>query len=212
MSRSQPRRPARVEVLERALALFDERTAVVATTGKTGRELFALEDRPQHFYVVGAMGCASAVGLGLALGSSRTTVVLDGDGAALMKLGNMATIGAQHPANLVHVLLDNGVYDSTGAQRTVSDLVAFPDLAIACGYRCATSCHTLFDFEAALAAALEEPGPHLVHVRIRAGSMEPLGRPDLHPGQVARRFRRFVSGADGGSTAKLAPAGIEVAA
>ena len=90
------------------------RPAVVATTGKCGRELFTLADRPQHLYQVGSMGCASAMGLGVALHTPRPVVVLDGDGAALMKLGNLATIGSRAPANLVHIVLDNGVHDSTG--------------------------------------------------------------------------------------------------
>ena len=62
------------------------------------------------------MGGASAMGLGVALHTARPVVVLDGDGAALMKLGNLATIGSRAPANLVHVVLDNGVHDSTGGQ------------------------------------------------------------------------------------------------
>ncbi len=94
--------------------------AVIATTGKSGRELFTLADRDQHLYCVGSMGGASAIGLGVALHADRPVVVLDGDGAALMKLGNLATIGAAAPARYVHVLLDNGVHDSTGGQATVA--------------------------------------------------------------------------------------------
>ncbi|HEV3002390.1 MAG TPA: phosphonopyruvate decarboxylase [Solirubrobacteraceae bacterium] len=183
----------RAEALERVLATVGDEAAIVATTGKTGRELFTLADRPQHFYQVGAMGCASAVGLGLALTTPRRVVVLDGDGAALMKLGNMATIGANAPPNLVHVLLDNGVHDSTGGQRTVSSAISFTEVAIACGYRRALSCDRGEDFEAALRAALEEAGPQLLHVRIRPGSMPRLGRPTVHPSEVARRFRAFAS-------------------
>ena len=66
------------------------------------------------------MGCAGAMGLGVALNIGRPVVVLDGDGAALMKLGALATIGAQGPENLIHLVLDNGVHDSTGGQATVS--------------------------------------------------------------------------------------------
>ena len=91
----------------------DEDTAVIATTGKAGRELFTLADRPQHLYQVGSMGCASGMGLGVALNTPRPVVVVDGDGAALMKLGTLATIGAYAPPNLVHVLLDNA--DATRA-------------------------------------------------------------------------------------------------
>jgi phosphonopyruvate decarboxylase len=187
----RPQKPAgtRAAVLERLLEILPDEAAIVATTGKTGRELFTLADRPQHFYLVGAMGAASAVGLGVALGLANPVVVLDGDGAALMKLGNMATIGAQRPANLVHVLLDNGVHDSTGAQRTNAGAVDFVDIAIACGYRSATSCPSLADLAHAVAAALSTAGPHLIRVPIARGSLANLGRPTVSPYEVARRFR-----------------------
>jgi len=148
--------------LQRLLGAVDDEVAVVATTGKTGRELFTLSDRAQHFYLVGAMGCAGALGLGLALGSRRPVVVIDGDGAALMKLGNMATIGAKAPANLIHVILDNGRHDSTGGQRTVSAHVSFPEVALACGYRRAVGCRSLDDLGWAVSTALEGGGPHLI--------------------------------------------------
>jgi phosphonopyruvate decarboxylase len=190
-------RVARAPALERLLETVGDEVAIVATTGKTSRELFTLADRPQHFYCCGAMGCASAIGLGVALGTPRRVVVVDGDGAALMKLGNLASVGVHAPPNLVHVVLDNGVHDSTGGQATVSDRMSLPEVARACGYRRVTSCTELGDLGEALRTALTTPGPHLVHVRIRPGSMNALGRPTVSPSDVAERFRRFVAGADG---------------
>src|SRR5262245_2410560 len=178
-------RPSRIAVLERMLAIVPETAAIVATTGKTGRELFTLADREQHLYLVGSMGCASAVGLGVALNSSRRVVVLDGDGAALMKLGNLATIGSAAPANLVHVVLDNEAYDSTGGQSTTSRHLSFAAIAAACGYRSAVACDALDGFAAAMSAAIASDGPHLVHLKIAAGSLAKLGRPTLGPEQVA---------------------------
>jgi phosphonopyruvate decarboxylase len=186
-------RPARVAVLERVLALTPATAAIVATTGKCGRELFTLADRPQHLYQVGSMGCASAMGLGVALNTRRPVVVLDGDGAALMKLGTLATIGARRPANLVHVVLDNGVHDSTGGQATVSASVEFADVAVACGYAAGWACDDLAGFELAFRAALDGSGPHLVNVRIAPGSLAHLGRPTIAPADVARRFRAFLA-------------------
>jgi len=126
-------RPARVKVIERLLARISDETVIIATTGKTGRELFTVGDRAQYLYQVGSMGCAAGMGLGVALKVARPVVVLDGDGAALMKLGTLATIGAYAPKNLVHILLDNGVHDSTGGQPTVSPFVDFAAVAVACG-------------------------------------------------------------------------------
>jgi phosphonopyruvate decarboxylase len=185
--------PARAAVLERLLSLIDGQAAVVATTGKCGRELFTLDDREQHLYQVGSMGGAAGMGLGLALSTPRPVVVLDGDGAALMKLGTLATIGAYRPPNVIHILLDNGVHDSTGGQATVSPLVDFPGVALACGYPNAAGCDSLDGFEKAFKAASRSGGPSFVHVRIAPGSMAKLGRPTVPPHEVARRFKAFVT-------------------
>jgi phosphonopyruvate decarboxylase len=186
-------RPSRAAVLERFLALTDAETAVIATTGKAGRELFTLNDREQHLYQVGSMGGASGMALGVALNTDKRVVVLDGDGAALMKLGTFATIGAQQPGNLVHILLDNGVHDSTGGQATVSPSVDFAAIAVACGYGYAASCDDLAGFEQALRQANTARRPALIHIRIAPGSMNKLGRPTVTPEAVARRFKAFLA-------------------
>jgi phosphonopyruvate decarboxylase len=188
-------RPARAEALARVLEILPREAAVIATTGKCGRELFTIADRPQHLYQVGSMGCASAMGLGVALNVARPVVVLDGDGAALMKLGSLATIGAEGPANLVHVVLDNGVHDSTGGQATVAQSVDFARVALACGYQYAATCDELDGLSRALEESLAGRGPGLVHLRIRPGSMAELGRPTVKPADVARRFMAFLGGA-----------------
>ena len=186
-------RPTRATALEAFLGGVDPEAAVIATTGKCGRELFTLADREQHLYQVGSMGGASGMGLGLALNTPRPVVVLDGDGAALMKLGAFATIGAYRPANLTHILLDNGVHDSTGGQATVSAGVDFAAIALACGYRYAAACDNLQGFGAALEAAYTLDGPRLIHLRIAPGSMDKLGRPTVSPAEVAQRFKAFVT-------------------
>ncbi len=185
-------RPTRIALLERLLATIPDAAAVIATTGKAGRELFTLADRPQHLYQVGSMGCASGMALGTALNTTRPVIVLDGDGAALMKLGTMATIGANRPPNLVHVLLDNGVHDSTGGQATVSPVVDFAAVALACGYRAAHIVDDAPGFDAALTTARAEAGPTLIHAHISPGSLAKLGRPTIAPHEVAQRFRAFL--------------------
>jgi phosphonopyruvate decarboxylase len=193
--------PARIAALERFLAVAPERASVIATTGKCGRELFTLCDRPQHLYQVGSMGCASAMALGVALNSKSPVVVLDGDGSALMKLGNMATIGAYAPENLIHVILDNNAHDSTGGQPTSSKTVDFARAAQSCGYRSASKTDNLRGFEAAVTAAFKTPGPTLIHLQIQVGSLAPLARPSIAPHEVAQRFRKFLM--DGHSSDQL---------
>jgi len=186
--------PTRASTLERFLCQVPDSAAVIATTGKCGRELFTLDDRDQHLYQVGSMGGASAMGLGLALNTSRKVVVLDGDGAALMKLGNLATIGRYAPENLIHVVLDNGIHDSTGGQPTVAPNVDFASVAVAAGYPRSFRTDSAGGFEQAFATTLSEPGPHFIHQKIAPGSMKGLGRPTVKPFEVARRFKQFVTG------------------
>lgn len=187
-------RHTRWAALESLLKTIPDAAAVIATTGKCGRELFTLADRPQHLYQVGSMGCAAGMGLGVALCADRPVVVVDGDGAALMKLGTLATVGAYAPKNLIHIVLDNAVHDSTGGQPTVSASVDFADVALACGYATGYSCGDADEFATQVAAALSKPGPHLIHMRIAPGSRENLGRPTVKPPEVARRFKAFLAG------------------
>ncbi len=200
--------PSRAAVLERFLTLVDPAAAVIATTGKCGRELFTLADRPQHLYQVGSMGGASGMGLGVALNVSRPVVVLDGDGAALMKLGSFATIGVYAPAGLIHIVLDNGVHDSTGGQPTVSNSVDFAGVALACGYRHAVACATLDQFASAYRLAAAGPKPALIHARIASGSMSKLGRPTIAPADVARRFKAFLAQPAASAAVPRAAAGV----
>lgn len=187
-------RPTRYQALECHIAHVPDTAGVIASTGKSGRELFTLDDRDQHLYQVGSMGCASGMALGVALNTDRKVFALDGDGAVLMKMGALATVGAYQPNNLVHVVLDNGVHDSTGGQSTVSASVEFAEIAISSGYATAAKCDSVGGLEKAYTAVLASDGPHLIHMRIQPGSLKELGRPTVKPPEVARRFKAFLAG------------------
>jgi phosphonopyruvate decarboxylase len=179
------------EALRAVGAGLDERDVVLATTGFTGRALYAVGDRPSQLYMVGSMGCASSMGLGLALARpERRIVVLDGDGAMLMHLGAAAIVGHEGPENLLHVLLDNGVHDSTGAQATVSPAVDLATVATACGYAGARRVASAGELTAAVAAG--DPGPRLVHVRTAPRANRKLPRPTQTPPEVARRLQEWL--------------------
>lgn len=186
--------PAELPSRSAVLRVVQQRTrptdAVIATTGYTGRALYALEDRPNQLYLVGSMGCASSLGLGLALSEpQRRVIVIDGDGAALMRLGALATIGYERPANLIHLLLDNEVHESTGGQSTVSHSVDLAAVAQSCGYPRVVRTASLDE----VAAVLEQGAEQLtfVHVKIRPGEVKNLPRPTMKPWQVADRFRAW---------------------
>jgi phosphonopyruvate decarboxylase len=184
-------RPTRTSALRAVQELASKDTLLVATTGKTGRELFELEDRPNQFYMVGSMGCALPLGLGLALSSRNHKVwVLDGDGALLMRTGSMATVGYYRPSNLIHILLDNEVHDSTGGQRTVSGNVSFGTVAKGFGYGRVFTTDDLIQFRAYLQDLTQ--GPTFIHLKIKKGSPHELGRPGIPPFEVARRFQRHL--------------------
>jgi phosphonopyruvate decarboxylase len=190
-------RMSRTEALQAVLESLAGTEAILATTGKTGRELFTIADRPNHLYVVGGMGTASAIGFGLAQALPRQpVVVIDGDGAALMKLGSLTTIGYYQPANMLHIILDNECHDSTGGQRTVSSVVRFAEIAAAANYRRAVTADAPAEVRAFVKELRGQPGPSLLHIKIRPGAPKALGRPTLKPHEVKERFMKFLAEAN----------------
>ncbi|WP_035882716.1 phosphonopyruvate decarboxylase [Cupriavidus metallidurans] len=192
--------PSRQEALQRVIAHTPvDSTVVLASTGFCGRELYALDDRPNQLYMVGSMGCLTPFALGLAMARPDLKVVaVDGDGAALMRMGVFATLGAYGPANLTHVLLDNNAHDSTGGQATVSHNVSFAGVAAACGYASAIEGDNLDMLDRVLAsAATATSGPNFVCLQTRAGTPDGLPRPSVTPVEVKTRLGRQI-GADQG--------------
>ncbi len=164
---------------------------LLATTGYTGRALFALGDRANQLYMVGSMGCVSSMGLGLALAQpNRRVVVLDGDGAALMRLGAMAAVGHERPPNLLHILLENAVHDSTGSQATVAPTVDFATLARACGYPVSARIGALTELGDLIRQ--DHRALTFAHVRTLPREDRKLPRPHISPDRVAARLRAWM--------------------
>jgi phosphonopyruvate decarboxylase len=187
---SEPELTRRQVLGEVIAATPEDESVVIGTTGFTGRELFAIEDRPNQFYMVGSMGCASSLGLGLSLAlPDRRVLVADGDGAALMRMGNIATAGAYGAANFSHLLLDNGVHESTGGQSTVSAGISFAGIARACGYREAASGTDRNALNRFLDSA---KGPSMLHLKIRSGVPDGLPRPNVKPRVVKSRLMQHL--------------------
>jgi phosphonopyruvate decarboxylase len=183
---------SRADMLTAVQSATSERDLVIATTGYTGRQLYALRDCVNQLYIVGAMGCASSVGLGLALQRpDLRVIVIDGDGAALMRLGALAAIGYEHPDNLLHVLLDNGMHESTGGQATVSRSVDLAAIAAACGY---PRTSVIFDpTELCEIIAAQTRLLTFVRAMIKPGITEQLPRPNSSPAEITKRFRAHIA-------------------
>ncbi len=177
-----------------ALRLLDGRLGgalVVCCNGYPSRELYALRDRPENFYMIGSMGLAGPIALGVALARpERRVVVLDGDGNVLMALGAMANVGAAAPPNLVHVILDNGAYASTGSQRTISRQVPLEEVARACGYARVRRVREAGSLERAWTETAD--GPACLVVEVEPSDGAGLPRVAIDPPALARRFAEAV--------------------
>jgi len=188
-----PARETRRQMLLAIQAATSPDDVVIASTGYNGRELYACEDRSNQLYMVGSMGCASSLGLGLAISQpGRRVIIVDGDGAALMRLGALSTLGHERPPNLVHVLLDNGQHESTGGQATVSPSIDFPSVAAAAGYPRVRSLATGDALRSEL--NLRPDVLSFVHVPTVPGVPEGLPRPKISPAEVAIRLQKFLAG------------------
>lgn len=191
--RPSPYPLSRFEAIQTIVQSLSGQEAIVSTTGKISRELYNCRDREGNFYMVGSMGCASAVGLGLALARpERPVLVLDGDGACLMKMGNLATIGHYQPRNLIHVVLDNEAYDSTGGQATTSSTTLLAEVARAAGYPSVQQVTAADALSQRLRWALRQPGPHFLLVKVAPGAPAELARPHLPPPDLKERFGSFL--------------------
>jgi phosphonopyruvate decarboxylase len=188
---------SRFEALRAAVGALGSEP-VVHANGYVCRESFAVRDRPENFYMIGSMGLASSIALGLALARpEQRTVVFDGDGNLLMNLGILPmvgggpAIGRGRPANFVHVVFDNGVYGSTGGQLSPSRGVGLDAVAAACGYARAESVDSAAGVESALRGALEADGPSFILVRVSAEE-RPVPRIPYGPEEIRDRFRRAI--------------------
>ena len=165
----------------------------VGTTGFTCRDMQAAADRDRNFYMIGSMGLAASFGLGLALAKPRATVVVfDGDGAALMGLGNFAMIGALKPRNLIHLVFDNEVFASTGKQPTYSATVPLDAVAAASGYPVVRCAQLPEQVSQVWREVRELPGPSFVLIKCTPDAGAPKERVRLSPEQITTRFMEAV--------------------
>lgn len=168
------------------------REPVIHANGYMCRESYSLGDRLENFYMIGSMGLASAIGLGLSLTDRDTpTVVFDGDGNLLMNLGILPLAAALHPRRFVHIVFDNEVYGSTGSQRSITAEIRLDRLAEATGYGTVAAVTTADEITQAVRAALDSDGPHFILAKVTAEEAE-VPRIPYTPHQLRDRFRASV--------------------
>ncbi|MFY9638419.1 MAG: sulfopyruvate decarboxylase subunit beta [Methanobacterium sp.] len=144
---------------------------VVCNIGFPSRELYHVKDSSTHFYMLGSMGLASSIGLGLAMSSNRKVVVFDGDGSVLMNFGSLVTIFNQNPENLILIVLDNECYGSTGSQCTYASTVDLSKVAEAVGFKNRfffDNKKRKYDFK----EVFESCGPVFVHIKVKPGNAD----------------------------------------
>ncbi len=190
LNRDQAKVMGRFDLISRMVRKLHKDEAVIGGIGYTNFDLWAAGRRPQNFYMLGSMGLAAPIALGVAIAQpDRRVIGLEGDGSILMQLGALATIATRAQKNLVIIILDNGAYQITGGQATATgagtDIVAISRGAgIAQSFWAADEGH----FEELVDRAIAEDGPWLIGCRIDASG--PKETTERDPAQIRDRFMR----------------------
>ena len=168
---------------------------VVCANGLISRETFTIRDRTENFYMIGSMGMASSIGLGVALSKpSKKIIILDGDGNLLMNLGSLPMTGSLQPKNLLHIVLDNEAYASTGNQPTISNVIELEEIAKSAKYDYIRKVATNEELTKEVVYTLENEGPSFLLVKISDSEEQiEIGRVTHSPEQIKERFMSAIN-------------------
>ena len=189
---------SREEAIEKIMLSAPETAAFVSTTGMASRELYELRDKhgqghSKDFLTVGGMGHASQIALSIAMQKKdRLIYCIDGDGASIMQMGGMATIGTRNPSNMVHIVLNNGAHDSVGGQPTVGRQIDLCGIAKACGYENVVKASTKEELDAILKDKNTFDKLTFIEVLVRKGARKDLGRPKTTPQENKKAMMEFL--------------------
>jgi phosphonopyruvate decarboxylase len=173
----------RESVIKEVINYLSDDDFVISTTGMTSRELYECREslgmtHSNDFLTVGSMGHASSIAMGVALvNPNKRIFCLDGDGALIMHMGALSSIGQHGSSNLVHIVINNGAHDSVGGQPTVGFGISLVDVAKACGYKISKCISSKEELEYFLLNHDTHSGPIFLEVKVNKGSREDLGRP-----------------------------------
>lgn len=185
----------RSEILKNLIPLISDRL-VVCNIGLPSQELHLLDDQPSNFYMLGTMGLASSIGLGLALAQRDKVIAIDGDGSVLTNLGSLPTIANNVANNFILLIIDNGSYGSTGDQPTYAGKKSsLSAIASACGCEQVVECQAA-DAVAAMRAALDSEQMTIIVCKCESGNI-PVPVIDMDPVVICDRFMREVRSRNG---------------
>ena len=189
---------SREEAIEKIMLSADDKTAFVSTTGMASRELYELRDKhnqahDRDFLTVGGMGHCSQIALAIAMNKvDRQVYCIDGDGASIMQMGGMATIGTRNPSNMVHFVMNNGAHDSVGGQPTVGRQIDLCAIAAGCGYENVVKVETPEELDAVLHDDETKSKLTFVEVLVTKGARKDLGRPKSTPVENKIALMKFL--------------------
>lgn len=189
----------RADVTKRLVAKLTRDEAVIGGIGNTNFDLFAAGHRAQNFYMVGSMGLACPIALGVALAQpERGVIALEGDGSILMSLGCLTTIGMVKPKNLTIIIMDNGLYQITGKQPTATKETAdIVEIAVGAGIENSCWVRDEAHFDQMVGRAFEVGGPTLIAVKI--DDQPGIGQTVRDPALIRSRFMKGLGTGRGGA-------------
>ena len=188
----------REEAIIKSTALLSDLDIIVATTGKTSRELFEYRARnnqshQRDFLTVGGMGHANQIALGIAIAKPEKMVYcFDGDGAILMHTGSLGIIGNLKLNNFKHIIFNNGAHDSVGGQPTIGFEIDFGNIAKSFNYNKVFRIEKLNDFDKIFMDFQKQQGPCLLEIIVNKGARKDLGRPTISPKENKNNFINFL--------------------
>lgn len=187
----------RYDAIKKIVETTSEDEYIISNIGFPSRELYGIKDRKRTFYMSGSMGMATPIGLGVALAlqqQNNTTkvIVIDGDGSMLMNFGELVTVYAQNPENLIIALIDNEAYGSTGSQETYASRINLSNIAEAIGFKEVyhiDAKETTDDID--MTQYLDKKGPVFVHIKVNPGNSDaPII--DLTPSKIKNGFMKQI--------------------
>jgi thiamine pyrophosphate-dependent acetolactate synthase large subunit-like protein len=193
VARSAAKVMNRSEMTRRLVAKLKSDEAVIGGIGNNNFDLWASGQRPQNFYMLGSMGLAIPIALGVATAQPRRQVVaLEGDGSLLMQLGTLGTVATRAPKNLLMVVWDNGIYQITGSQKTLTsstvDLVA---IARGAGIEHSAWAADEAHFDSLVDSALAGNGP--AFIAVHTDNAKPAGVTERDPSKIRLRFMEGIA-------------------